>query len=76
MYKPLQFFSTLSILPILIGSFAILRFIYLFIFESGDGHIQSLVLGVTLVIIGLLLFSLGLLGYLIKNAKENSEEKF
>ena len=76
LYKPLQFFSTLSILPILIGSFAILRFIYLFIFESGDGHIQSLVLGVTLVIIGLLLFSLGLLGYLIKNAKENSEEKF
>ena len=76
LYKPLQFFSTLSVLPIFIGSFAILRFIYLFIFESGDGHIQSLILGVTLVLIGLLLFSLGLLGYLIKNAKKNIEEKF
>lgn len=76
LYKPLQFFSTLSVLPIFIGSFTILRFVYFFIFESGDGHIQSLILGVTLVLIGLLLFSLGLLGYLIKNAKKNIEEKF
>ena len=76
LYKPLQFFSTLSVLPILIGSFAILRFIYLFFIESGGSHIQSLILGVTLVLIGLLLFSLGLLGYLIKNAKKNIEEKF
>ncbi len=75
LYKPLQFFSTLSILPILIGAFAILRFIYFFIFENGDGYIQSLILGVTLILIGLLLFSLGLLGYLIKNAKKDIEEK-
>ena len=76
LYKPLQFFSTLSILPILIGLIAIFRFIYYFIFQSGDGHIQSLILGVTLVLIGLLLFSLGLLGYLIKNVKKNLEDKF
>ena len=76
LYKPLQFFSTLSILPILIGLIAIFRFIYYFIFQSGDGHIQSLILGVTLVLIGLLLFSLGLLGYLTKNVKKNLEEKF
>ncbi len=75
LYKPLQFFSTLSILPILIGTFAILRFFYFFIFENGDGYIQSLILGVTLILIGLLLFSLGLLGYLIKNVKKNIEEK-
>jgi glycosyltransferase involved in cell wall biosynthesis len=75
LYKPLQFFSSLSILPILIGSFAILRFLYFFIFQTGDGHIQSLILGVALILIGLLLFSLGLLGYLIKSAKKNLEEK-
>ena len=75
LYKPLQFFSSLSVLPITVGSFAILRFIYFFIFESGEGHIQSLILGVTLVLIGLLLFLLGLLGYLIKNVKKNIEEK-
>ncbi len=75
LYKPLQFFSYLSILPILIGSLAIFRFIYLFIFGNGDGYIQSLILGVALVLIGLLLLSLGLLGFLIKNVKKNIEDK-
>jgi glycosyltransferase involved in cell wall biosynthesis len=75
LYKPMQFFSSLSILPILIGSFAILRFLYFFIFQTGDGHIQSLILGVALILIGLLLFSLGLLGYLIKSVKKNLEDK-
>ena len=76
LYKPLQFFFTLSILPILVGSIAIFRFIYFYIFESGDGHVQSLILGVALILIGLLLFSLGLLGYLIQNAKKDFEERF
>ena len=76
LYKPLQFFFTLSILPILVGSITIFRFIYFYIFESGDGHVQSLILGVALILIGLLLFSLGLLGYLIQNAKKNFEERF
>ena len=75
LYKPLQFFSSLSIIPFAIGSYAIIRFFYFYIFESGDGHIQSLILGGTLVLISLLLFSLGLLGYLIKNIKKDFEEK-
>ena len=74
LYKPLQFFSSLSVLPILIGSIAILRFVFFFLFENGDGHIQSLILGVALILIGLLLIFLGLLGYLIKNIKKNIEE--
>ena len=76
LYKPLQFFSSLSVVPILIGSIAISRFVFLFLFESGDGYIQSLILGVALILIGLLLIFLGLLGYLIKNAKKNIEESF
>ena len=76
LYKPLQFFSCLSVVPILIGSIAISRFVFLFLFESGDGYIQSLILGVALILIGLLLIFLGLLGYLIKNAKKNIEESF
>lgn len=74
LYKPLQFFSSLSVLPILIGSIAILRFVFFFLFENGDGYIQSLILGVALILIGLLLIFLGLLGYLIKNIKKNIEE--
>jgi glycosyltransferase involved in cell wall biosynthesis len=76
LYKPLQFFSTISILPILIGLLAVFRFIYYFIFDGGDGYIQSLILGVTSLLIGLLLFFLGLLGFLIKNIKKNLEKKF
>ena len=75
LYKPLQFFSTLSIIPLFVGSYTIMRFIYFYIFDSGDGHIQSLILGVTLILISLLLFSLGLLGFLIKNIKKDFEEK-
>ena len=75
LYKPLQFFSTLSIIPLFVGSYTIMRFIYYYIFDSGDGHIQSLILGVTLILISLLLFSLGLLGFLIKNIKKDFEEK-
>ena len=60
LYKPLQFFSSLSVLPILIGSIAILRFVFFFLFENGDGYIQSLILGVALILIGLLLIFLGL----------------
>ena len=74
LYKPLQFFSWLSIIPIIIGSSAILRFIYFFIFDNGDGYIQSLILGVALFLIGLLLLFLGLLGFLIRNIKKNIEE--
>ena len=76
LYKPLQFFSSLSVLPILIGSIAISRFVFLFLFESGDGYIQSLILGVALILIGLLLILIGLLSYLIKNVKKNIEERF
>ena len=74
LYKPLQFFSCLSIIPIIIGSAAILRFLYFFIFGNGDGYIQSLILGAALFLIGLLLLFLGLLGFLIRNIKKNIEE--
>ena len=76
LYKPLQFFSSLSVIPFVIGFTAIIRFLYFFIAGSGDGNIQSLILGGTLVLIGFLLISLGLLGYLIKSMKKNIEDKY
>ena len=76
LYKPLQFFSSLSVIPFVIGFAAIIRFLYFFIAGSGDGNIQSLILGGTLVLIGFLLVSLGLLGYLIKSMKNNIEDKY
>lgn len=75
-YKPLQFFFSLSIIPFFLGSIVIIRFIYFFVIGSGDGYVQSLILGVTLILISCLLFSLGLLGYLIRNVKENFEDRY
>ena len=70
LYKPLHFFSTLAALPFLVGNFAIFRFIYFYSIGNGDGYIQSLILGVALLLLGVLLFFMGLLGYLIKDIKK------
>ena len=75
LYKPLQFFSTLSVLPILIGGITILRFIYFYSMGDGSGHIQSLILGSSLLLLGVLLFAVGLLAYIIRDAKHIIEKK-
>lgn len=75
LYKPLQFFSTLATLPFLIGNLAIFRFLYFYGIGDGDGYIQSLILGVALLLLGVLLFFMGLLGYLIKDIKKTFETK-
>ena len=74
LYKPLHF-STLACLPFLLGNIVILRFIYFYLQGNGDGHIQSLVLGSALFLLGVILFSVGLLGYLIKDIKKTLEKK-
>ena len=75
LYKPLHFFSTLAVLPFLTGNLAIFRFIYFYGIGNGDGYIQSLILGVALLLLGVLLFFMGLLGYLIKDIKKTIQTK-
>lgn len=64
-YQPLKFFTYLSILPILAGLFVAGRFIYFFISEGGAGHVQSLIMGCTLLILGFLTFMIGLVADMI-----------
>ena len=75
LYKPLHFFSVLAALPFLVGNLAIFRFIYFYSIGDGDGYIQSLILGVALLLLGVLLFFMGLLGYLIKDIKKTLQTK-
>ncbi len=75
LYKPLHFFSTLAALPFIVGNLAIFRFIYFYTTGNGDGYIQSLILGVALLLLGVLLFFMGLLGYLIKDIKKTFQNK-
>lgn len=70
MYSPLKTFTILSLLPLIIGLAVDIRFLVFFFMGQGGGHIQSLVLGSTLVMVGVLIFVIGLLADLIaKNRK-------
>ena len=65
MYQPLKCFTYLSILPLLIGAGIGFRFLCLIAAGEGYGHVQSLILACTLVIIGFLTFMIGLVSDLM-----------
>lgn len=65
MYQPLQFFFFIGMTLTVAGSLPILRYLYNYFADGGAGHVQSLVLGGALVIIGLTTFLIGLLADLI-----------
>lgn len=65
MYKPLTFFTTIALFPFIIGIGISIRFLILFASGDGTGHIQSLILACTLLIMGFLTFMIGLVADLI-----------
>lgn len=65
MYKPLMCFTLLSIPSIAIGLGIGIRFLYFMSKGSGSGHIQSLILACTLIIVGFLTFMIGLVADVI-----------
>ena len=62
MYYPLKFFTYLSIPPITAGIIVWIRFLCYVLTTGGAGHIQSLILGCTLMIIGFLTLVMGFIG--------------
>lgn len=73
MYQPFRVFfyigSTLSIL----GLLPVIRFIYFFFTTGGDGHIQSLILGGVLLMMGIVAFLAGFLADLISYNRQLHE---
>lgn len=65
MYKPLKFFSILGGSFFLIGILIGIRFLTLFMNGHGRGHIQSLILASTIILIGFQTVIIGLQGDLI-----------
>ncbi len=51
-YRPFRFFAILAGMSLLLGVLIGLRFLWFYIFESGIGHIQSLILSAILIITG------------------------
>ncbi|ESQ17195.1 MAG TPA: glycosyltransferase family 2 protein [Chromatiaceae bacterium] len=65
MYQPLRMFFFIGAAMLLLGALPILRFLFFYVTEGGAGHVQSLVLGGVLVILGFITFLAGLVADLI-----------
>ena len=65
MYEPLRVFGCLSVMLVLAGAAPVARFLYLWSTGQGAGHVQSLVLGGALCVMGLLALLAGVLADLI-----------
>lgn len=65
MYQPLRVFLLFGITLSVIGSLPLMRFFYFFLTGDASGHVQSLVLGGALLVIGIVIAIMGLLGDLL-----------
>jgi glycosyltransferase involved in cell wall biosynthesis len=65
MYKPLSTFFYIGAALGIVGLVPIFRFLYFYAMGQGAGHVQSLVLGGVLVVIGFMALLIGLLADLI-----------
>lgn len=73
MYEPLRVFFYIGLTLCIVGMLPIIRFIYFYFTEGGAGHLQSLVLGGVLMIIGFITFMIGLLADLISFNRQLTE---
>lgn len=60
MYRPLKVFTAISAFFILIGVIIGVRFLFFYFNGNGSGHVQSLILATTMIIIGFQTFVTGL----------------
>ncbi len=60
MYKPLRFFMSLGSIPFLGGIILGIRYLVYFFNGAGAGHVQSLLLAVTLILLGAMIGIVGL----------------
>lgn len=67
MYRPLRIYMTAGTFLCLIGALPIFRFLLFVMRDQAEGHVQSLVIGGTLLIVGILIFAMGVLSDLVQN---------
>src|SRR5262249_60483806 len=72
--EPLTVFVGLGALAVLIGAVIGLRFAFDWLVESGQGHIQSLILAAVLVIVGFQTMLIGLVADLIASSRSLTED--
>lgn len=74
MYKPLQCFTLVSIIPMVIGFGIGIRFLVFFFNGRGNGHTQSLILACTLLIMGFITFMIGMVADIISANRKILED--
>jgi len=72
-HNALRVFVGLGLLLVLLGGMPILRFIWFFFLGEGQGHIQSLILGGSLLMMGTLVAVMGVLADLIATNRKLHE---
>jgi glycosyltransferase involved in cell wall biosynthesis len=78
MYKPLRVFFVIGAMLSFVGLLPILRFLYFYLIGEAGGHLQSLVLGGVLLLMGFIAFLAGLVADLIsfnRQLLENALER-
>lgn len=65
MYQPLRIFFYIGSLLMLLGLLPIIRFLYFYLIDQGAGHVQSLILGGALLMMGFFAYLIGLVADLI-----------
>ncbi len=73
MYSPLRMFMYIGTLFIVLGSIPIVRFVFYYFAGSGEGKIQSLIIGGMLITIGALSWMFGMLADLISFNRQLTE---
>jgi glycosyltransferase involved in cell wall biosynthesis len=73
MYEPLRVFFYIGLILSITGALPIIRFLYFYFTGTGAGHLQSLVLGGVLLIIGFVTFMIGLVADLISFNRQLTE---
>ena len=73
-YKPMRFFMLPAILLLSISLVIGLRYFYFFMIGEGSGHLQSLLLGAVLALVGFQMAMFGLIAELFGNNRKLLEE--
>lgn len=74
LFRPLRFFGLLGTVIVVLGILAVIRFLWFYFTGDGNGHIQSLILAGSLMIIGFQTVVMGLLGSSIGWHRKVSED--
>ena len=74
MYKPLAFFTILGAIPFTIGLILGIRFLIAFFTDHSSGHIQSLILAATLLMMGFMTWVVGILSDTIASERKILED--